>query len=270
MADLTTLLNDLAFKNAKVTEGITLAEGLAALGALSARGEMVRVPEDYTLKEAVERVHGDDSLTTIVVGKGEHKINGKYLEISSAMHIVGDPTVPRADIVIKGGIRIKEGIQGNCHLQHLTVRQAKKIGVWGQSSFTMEDVLVEKSTNSGVMCSVPGTVAICTNIEVHQCEWSGVVAGNGTSIILIGPKTMVHGNSKSINTYGLEVHADYSTIQLVSPLTKEKVSIDNGGYNWGAKYSGNINQIKTITKAELAELAAVSAASRNVSRPLRF
>jgi hypothetical protein len=37
-----------------------------------ARGE-VRVPEECTtLKEAVGRVHGDDRLTTIVVGKGEH------------------------------------------------------------------------------------------------------------------------------------------------------------------------------------------------------
>ena len=31
---------------------------------------VVRVPEDCTLNKAVERVHGDDRLTTIVVGKG--------------------------------------------------------------------------------------------------------------------------------------------------------------------------------------------------------
>jgi hypothetical protein len=38
-----------------------------------------------------------------------------------------------------------------------------------------------------------------------------------------------------------------STIQLVSPLTKEQVSIDNGGGgNWGGGKYGNINQIKTI------------------------
>ena len=51
----------------------------------------VRVPEDCkTLKEAVERVHKIDRLTTIVLGKGEHQIDGNYLEISSAMNIVGD------------------------------------------------------------------------------------------------------------------------------------------------------------------------------------
>ena len=37
------------------------------------------VPVDCnTLKEAVGRVHGDDRLTTIVVGKGEHQIDGRY------------------------------------------------------------------------------------------------------------------------------------------------------------------------------------------------
>ena len=37
-----------------------------------------------------------------------------------------------------------------------------------------------------------------------------------------------------------------STIQLVSPLTKEQVAIDNGGGgNWGAR-GADINQIKTI------------------------
>ena len=40
-----------------------------------------------------------------------------------------------------------------------------------------------------------------------------------------------------------------STIQLVSPLTKEQVSLDNGGGgNWGAGYKGDIHQIKTITE----------------------
>ena len=49
-------------------------------------------------------------------------------------------------------------------------------------------------------------------------------------------------------SYGLQVYgSSSSTIQLVSPLTKEQVSIDNGGGgNWGAGGGGDINQIKTI------------------------
>jgi hypothetical protein len=51
---------------------------------------VVRVPEDCnTLQEAVDRVHGDDGLTTIILGKGEHQIDGHSLKIPSAMNIVG-------------------------------------------------------------------------------------------------------------------------------------------------------------------------------------
>ena len=48
--------------------------------------------------------------------------------------------------------------------------------------------------------------------------------------------------------YGLTVYgSSSSTIQLVAPLTKEQVSLDNGGGgNWGAGNGANINQIKTI------------------------
>jgi len=59
--------------------------------------------------------------------------------------------------------------------------------------------------------------------------------------------------------YGLKVSSS-STIQLVSPLTKEQVAIDNGGGgNWGAYHGGDINQIKTI------ETLAISSSSAHVA-----
>ena len=76
-----------------------------------------------------------------------------------------------------------------------------------------------------------------------------MVAANGASITLIGAKTTVHHNCTTGRSgdYGLKVYGSSATIQLVSPLTKEQVSIDNGGGgNWGAEYGGDINQIKTI------------------------
>ena len=100
--------------------------------------DSVRVPGDCaTLENAVRRVHGDRRLTTIILGEGEHQIDGNYVEISSAMNIEGDPGVAKEEIVVLGGVYFKKGIQGNCHLQHLTLRQAKVIGVIGVSSFTM-------------------------------------------------------------------------------------------------------------------------------------
>ena len=106
----------------------------------------------------------------------------------------------------------------------------------------MADVVVEQCGDCGV--------AACTNVEVRQCGGSGVVAANDASMILIGVKTTVHHNcikGKS-DDYGLTVHgSSSSTIQLISPLTKENVSTDNaGGGNWGAFQGGDINQIKTI------------------------
>jgi hypothetical protein len=123
--------------------------------------------------------------------------------IPSAMNIVGDPKVPTSEIVVVGGIMFKEnivvvdgimfnkGIQGNGHLQHLTLRQAKQCGVVGYSSFTMEDVLVEQCSGSGVWLCGTGGVGRCTNVEVRQCGGNGVLAAGGASITLSGAKTTV-------------------------------------------------------------------------------
>jgi hypothetical protein len=130
------------------------------------------VPEDCkTLNEAVKRVEQDSRITTIVLGKGEHRIqstynlNGMSLRISSAMNIIGRPDVPKEKIVILGGICIWNVNQENCHLQHMTIRQAKWIGVTGESSFTMEDVIVEQSWeqcgNQGACACGTGGVGRC-------------------------------------------------------------------------------------------------------------
>ena len=208
------------------------------------------MPDDCnTLKEAVKKVHEDSRLTTIVLGEGEHNIDSDFLMIESAMNIVGDPGVPKEKIMVVGGVYFNGGILGNGHLQHLTLRQARGNGVIGDSSFTMEDVLVEQCGGCGVVASGTGVVGRCTNVKVRQCGYSGVVAYNGASITLIGAETTVHHNcTKRISDQcGLAVHGSFSTIQLVFPLTREQVSINNGGGgNWGASGGGAINQIKTI------------------------
>jgi hypothetical protein len=197
-----------------------------------------------------------------VVGQGEHQIDDGDLTITSAMNIVGDPGVPKSEIVVVGGIRFKRGVQGNCHLQHLTLRRAKGNGVWGESSFTMEDVLVEQC-RYGVLAYGTGVVGRCTNVEVRQCGWSGVSAYNDASITLIGAKTTVHHNCTEGESghYGLRVvSSSSSTIQLVSPLTKEQVSTDNGGGgNWGARNGADIHQIKTIDAPAISSLSSAQA-----------
>jgi len=158
---------------------------------------VVRVPDDCnTLEEAVKKVHEEGCFTTIVVGKGKkHQIDGKYLEIFSAMNIVGDSGVPKEKIVIIGGVYFKRGVQGNCHLQHVALRQAEGSEVLGHSSFSMTDVFVEQCDWFGVLAADGlDIIGRCTNVKVRQCEWSGVVASYGASITLIGAKTTVHHN----------------------------------------------------------------------------
>jgi hypothetical protein len=192
------------------------------------------------------------------LGKGEHIValyqnkrgrNSNTLIISAAVNIVGDPGVAKEKIVVVGGISFVKEIQGNCHLQHLTLRQAKRSGVTGQSSFTMEDVVVEQCGFVGVVANGAGVVGRCTNLEVRHCAASGLLAYDGGSITLIGAKTTVHHNCTKgySGDYGLKVfRSASSTIQLVSPLTKETVSVDNGGGgNWGVMMA-DINQITTI------------------------
>ena len=112
-------------------------------------------------------------------------------------------------------------------------------------------------SGSGVFAYGKGGVGRCTNVEVRQCVASGVYAERG-AITLIGAKTTVHHNCTKGRSgdYGLTVYGSSSaTIQLVSPLTKEQVSIDNGGGgNWGAR-GADINQITTIAPT-LVELMA--------------
>jgi hypothetical protein len=239
------------------------------------------VPEDCkTLEEAVARVKHDPRITTIVLGKGEHIVevlkmiwqDDNTLKISYAMNIVGRPDVPKEKIVVVGGVYFKEGIQGNCHLEHLTLRQSKRHGVRGESSFTMEDVVVEQCADVGVYAFGTGVVGRCTNMEVRQCGQSGVVARNGASITLIGAKTTVHHNSTSeyaSDHYGLKVSGSSSTIQLVSPLTKEQVSTDNdGGGNWGA-HNGELNQIKTIAAVTSSSSVLCGETKSNHASPTR-
>jgi hypothetical protein len=233
------------------------------------------VPEDCkTLKEAVQRVEQDPRITTIVLGEGKHQIDqghfNNILCISSAIKIVGRPDVSKEKIVVVGGIEFKKGIQENCHLQHVTLRQAKGNGVHGRSSFTMEDVLVEQCRH-GVCANGTGVAGRCTNVEVRHCQRSGVSAASGASITLIGAKTTVHHNCTTGDSleYGLKVFASTSsTIQLVSPLTKEQVAVDNGGGgNWGGGYMADISLINTIEASSSSSAPVGETKSNGTSEP---
>tara|TARA_B110000261_G_scaffold40744_1_gene47714 strand:- start:1304 stop:2830 length:1527 start_codon:yes stop_codon:yes gene_type:complete len=221
-----------------------------------------------TLKEAVDCVHKHDRLTTIVVGKGEHKIDGDFgsntLKISSAMTIIGadhkDPPV------IKGGIMFKKGIVGNCDLQNLILIGSKNEGVYGQSSFTMENVLVQDCGANGVRVVGPGVIGRCTDVKVTRCTLNGMIVLGGASITLSGT-TIVENNctGNKINTYGVKL-GQIATVTLVSPKqwvwgqraniktkAKAKFSFNNNTtqniqQNWGLLKKKNEDDIGLATR----------------------
>ena len=83
-------------------------------------------------------------------------------------------------------------------LSSATPDTASSEGVWcdGESSFTIEDVLVEQCgiDSSDVLASGTSGVGRCANVKVRQCGYSGVHAEYGASITLIGAKTTMHHN----------------------------------------------------------------------------
>ena len=168
----------------------------------------------------------------IVLPKGVHGSLNKRVNISSELTIVGDPNVPKKEIVVLGGIFIAREIEGCIHLKHMTIRQGILHGVLGLSSFTMEDILVKQCLINGVIASGISTRSKCHNVVVTDCGQSGVLAWDGATITLSGLENqmLVHNTCTRGGEYdyGLEVRGEYgATIQVVLPLTIQTVSKDN-------------------------------------------
>lgn len=61
--------------------------------------------------------------------------------------------------------------------------------MFGYSSFTLNDIIIEQCNDSGVCASGSATVTRCNNIIIRQCEGSGVFVSRGGSIIIDGTET---------------------------------------------------------------------------------
>ena len=114
----------------------------------------------------------------------------------------------------------------------------------------MKDVFVEQCGSSGVVVEGRKIVAICTNVEVRRCgRRSGMVAMEHSHMILTGDETSVHHNCTKgeSDNYGLKVYNSSSHMELYFPLTKENVSIYNGGGGNWTNHNGLENWIYVQT-----------------------
>ena len=202
---------------------------------------ILRVPEDYTtLVGALKVAKEDPHVTIIFVGEGKHRAKkdlkgNHHFLIDFPINIIGSGD--KNLVLLLGGICLRENIQGNVHLQNVTIRHyqsvefspiVKGFGVYGRSPFTMEDVIVERCGQCGVWASGM-CVATLINVEIRQCIESGLYASSGGSIVLSGERTRVHHNNTSGKSrhFGLLVRDATSNIYFQHPLTKEIVATNN-------------------------------------------
>ena len=158
----------------------------------------LHVPEDYrTINEAYARIEqSNGALTTIVLGPGDHVVKGGgYLNIKCPVNIVGSRDVlDKSKIVVVGGFKITAN---GAHVEHLTIRHKSGRGVYGYSSCTLTDLMIVQC-QYGVCAYGSDVVLNCTNIMVSKCQYSGVYAYNGGTIILSGNRTLITDNCLSL------------------------------------------------------------------------
>jgi len=157
-----------------------------------------------------------------IVGQGREKTT-----LSFGLQIEGKKR--EGDVVIVDSLKIKE---------------CQKSGLWATEGMdvVVRRCTIEKCPNSGVIAY--NAHVSCDDLQVVGCGLGGVYAYNNSTVKLSGEDTSIRGNCTKGDSdhYGLHAYSSDSKVQLVSPLTKEKISTSNGGGgNWGGR--GTIEEV---------------------------
>ena len=137
------------------------------------------------------------------------------------------------------GVGLK--IQGNKSdgtvvIQDLSLQGGKDAGLCAYEGMDLivRRCKIEKFQNYGVVAY--NAHISCEDVQVVGCVYSGVCAHRGGTVKLSGANTRIEGNVTGGHSryYGLHTHGSSAKIQIVTPLTKDTISINNGGGgNWG-------------------------------------
>ena len=170
----------------------------------------------------------------VLIENGIHDEGGNYVYINVSISIVGES---REHCVVIGGLRMN-GKEDDVNVSNLTLRDSKGSGVYRfyGASIHLDNVSVENSGSIGVL--VRGTKrSTMKNCNISHSKGSGLVVGGGGLMTIDGNGTTIHHNCTGgwSNYYGLFTHNSSSSIHLVSPLTIETISKNNGG---GGNYGG--------------------------------
>ena len=171
----------------------------------------------------------------VLIENGIHDEGGNIVDINISISIVGES---RERCVVIGGLRMKGNgyINNYVNISNLTLRKSKWNGVFGNrsASFHLDNVSVENSGMCGI--GVHGSKRnTMKNCNVSHSKYHGLYVQAGGLMTIYGNGTTIHQNGTGAFGDGLYAYP-FSSIHLVSPLTIETVSTDNGsGRNFGGE-----------------------------------
>ena len=186
----------------------------------------------------------------LLIENGIHDEGGRCIHVKIPISIVGES---REHCIVIGGLEINGKKEDDVTVQDLTLRESKGSGICGfnGASVHLDNLSVENSGSFGVVVSRTKRNSM-KNCNVSHSKYSGLVVYHGGSMTIDGNATTIHHNCVSgYGGYGLYADGSSSSIFLVSPLTKEMISTNNGGSLIGCfksrNFKGTINTIKTTT-----------------------
>ena len=203
-------------------------------------------PTHTTLQSLLDRFEAlyskDKSkvLPKIYIEEGEH--SGRTVHVNIPTTIIG---AGREKTILLFGLSIKGNkSDGIVEIENLKIKGAGGFGLYAEDGMKVitRGITIEDCQNKGV-CAVYADIS-CDDLQVIGCGQSGVYASDNATITLSGQDTSIQGNGTNgdyIGEYGLKASVS-ANIHLVSPLTKEQISTNNGGSgNWGGY--GTIKQV---------------------------
>ena len=157
---------------------------------------------------------------------------------------------------IHGGFAIKgQNEDGKIvTVQDMTMKGSSGCGLDGDNglSFVCDSITFTQCKSAGVYAM--NTTGRLINCVITHCAESGIYCDEKALIELEGSQTTVQGNCASEDSvgYGLEAFYTSSIIHLLSPLTKESVSTNNGGsgnFNCGTNDDGTIQTVDSFDQS---------------------
>ena len=180
----------------------------------------------------------------LVLVKGRYTYSGgDHLKLPKPIKICGQGI---GETILDGFGLLIQGSKsnGSVVIEDLSIQGGK---VNGLLAFHGMDLIVrrckvEKFHRHGV--AAYNAHISCDDVQVVGCGHSGVVVCSGGTVKLSGENTRIEGNVTSGKSchYGLHANDTASKIQIVTPLRKDTISINNGGGgNWN--FYGTIQQV---------------------------